>query len=123
MTNGETTDYASTAHGVAAYTPELGEGTPGSGFVFPDDEALIEEEFQRTLQYSLDAARSAPDPDDPVSHQGFTTEPFYLELDEADPQYTNIPLVDFRFTKSYGDPKMWPYWPRRTSTARAGRMP
>ncbi len=39
VTNGETTDYAETSAGTIAYTPELGEGTPGSGFVFPDDEA------------------------------------------------------------------------------------
>jgi hypothetical protein len=105
ITNGETTDYASTVQGTLAVTPELGEGTPGSGFVFPDDEQLIEAEFQRTLQFSLDAARSATDPDDPVSHLGRTTSPFYLELDGFDPQYSNIPLVDFKFDVSYGDPQ------------------
>jgi hypothetical protein len=40
ITNGETTDYADVNAGTIAFTPELGEGTPGSGFVFPDDEAL-----------------------------------------------------------------------------------
>ena len=39
VTNGETTDYAETSAGTIAYTPELGEGIPGAGFVFPDDEA------------------------------------------------------------------------------------
>jgi zinc carboxypeptidase len=105
ITNGETTDYASTATGTLSVTPELGEGTPGSGFVFPDDETLIQEEFQRNLQFALDAARSAPDPDDPVSHLGRTTKPFYLEMDDVDPQFSNIPLVDFRFNVSYGDPQ------------------
>jgi hypothetical protein len=90
---------------VLSVTPELGEGTPGSGFVYPDDEALIEAEFQNGLQFALDAARSAADPDDPVSHLGRTTSPFYLEMDSADPQYTNIPLVDFKFNVSYGDPQ------------------
>src|SRR4051812_7374288 len=32
VTNGETTDYAETSRGTIAYTPELGEGTPGAGF-------------------------------------------------------------------------------------------
>jgi hypothetical protein len=105
ITNGETTDYTSTVHGGIAQTPELGEGTPGSGFVFPDDEALIQAEFARTLQYSLDAARSATDPDDPSSHLGNTTEPFYTEMDDVDPQYTNIPLIDYEFSVSYGTPQ------------------
>jgi hypothetical protein len=105
ITNGETNDYASTAQGALSVTPELGEGTPGSGFVYPDDEALIEAEFQNGLQFALDAARSAPDPDDPVSHLGRTTSPFYLEMDSVDPQYTNIPLVDFKFSISYGSPQ------------------
>lgn len=105
ITNGETTDYASTAQGTIAVTPELGEGTAGSGFVFPDDEALIQAEFARNLQFALDAARSALDPDDPVSHLGRTTQPFYLEMDSVDPQLTNIPLVDFRFNESWGDPQ------------------
>jgi Zinc carboxypeptidase len=106
ITNGETTDYASRARGTLSVTPELGEGTPDSGFVFPDDENLIQAEFENTLQFALDAARSAPDPDDPVSHLGFTTQPFYLEMDQADPQFSNVPLVDFKFNVSYGDPQM-----------------
>src|SRR4051812_39512571 len=56
VTNGETTDYADTAAGTIAYTPELGEGTPGAGFVFPDDEALIQAEFERTLNFDLGLA-------------------------------------------------------------------
>ena len=49
VTNGETTDYAETTGGTIAYTPELGEGQPGAGFVFPDNEALIQAEFERLL--------------------------------------------------------------------------
>ena len=59
VTNGETTDYAETSAGTIAYTPELGEGVPGAGFVFPDDEALIQAEFERTLDFHLGLARSA----------------------------------------------------------------
>ena len=35
VTNGETTDYADTNAGTVAFTPELGEGTPGAGFASP----------------------------------------------------------------------------------------
>ena len=41
VTNGETTDYAD-GQGAVAFTPELGQGEPGAGFVFLDDEALIQ---------------------------------------------------------------------------------
>ena len=37
-------------------------GCTGSGFVFPDVEAVVEEEFEKTLQFALDLARSADDP-------------------------------------------------------------
>ena len=86
VTNGETTDYADSAAGTVAFTPELGEGAPGAGFVFPDDEALIQAEFERMLAFHLGLARSAADPDDPVSPVGITVKPFYLDQDEIDPQ-------------------------------------
>ena len=58
VTNGETTDYAD-ARGTVAITPELGSGIPGAGFVFPDDEALVQAEFERILPFHLAMARSA----------------------------------------------------------------
>ncbi len=61
VTNGETTDYADTRAGTVAYTPELSEGAPGAGFVFPDDEALVQAEFERMLPFHLGLARSAAD--------------------------------------------------------------
>src|SRR6266545_4216678 len=79
ITNGETTDYAHAVQGTLAWTPELGEGVPGSGFVFPDDEALIQHEFEINLPFALDVAKSAPDPADPVSHLGNTTKPMYVD--------------------------------------------
>ena len=104
VTNGETTDYAD-SKGVVAYTPELGEGTPGAGFVFPDDEALIRAEFERILPFHLGLARSAVDPDDPISPVGITVKPFYLDQDEIDPQNGAQSLFDFTFAVSYGDPQ------------------
>jgi len=105
VTNGETTDYADTNAGTVAYTPELGEGVPGAGFVFPDDEALIQAEFEKTLRFHLGLARSAVDPDDPVSPVGIEVAPFYLDQDDIDPQNGQQSLFDFRFSVSYGDPQ------------------
>lgn len=88
-TNGETTDYAHAKAGTLAWTPELGEGIAGNGFVFPDDEALVQQEYAINLPFALDLAKSAPDPARPVSHLGNTTKPFYVDA----------------FPVSYGDPQ------------------
>jgi hypothetical protein len=105
VTNGETTDFADTNAGTVAFTPELGEGVPGAGFVFPDDEALIQAEFVKTLPFHLGLARSAADPDDPVSPVGIAVQPFYLDQDDIDPQNGQQSMFDFRFATSYGDPQ------------------
>jgi hypothetical protein len=105
VTNGETTDYADTEAGTVAFTPELGEGTPGAGFVFPDDEELVQAEFEKTLDFHLGLARSAADPDDPESPVGIDVEPFYLDADEIDPQNGQTSLFDFKFGVSYGNPQ------------------
>ena len=105
VTNGETTDYADVNAGTVAFTPELGEGKPGSGFVFPDNERLIQAEFERTLDFDLGLARSAAHPADPESPVGIDVEPFYLDPDDIDPQNGQTSLFDFKFDKSYGDPQ------------------
>ena len=61
-TNGETASWAHANAGALAFTVELGEGVPGSNFVFPDNEALIEQEYQLNRPFALDVARSAADP-------------------------------------------------------------
>ena len=90
ITNGDLTDDAY-EHGILAYTPEGTESDiPNvSGFEFPDDERLIEEEFQRHRLFSLDLAHSAEDPANPISHLGNTAQNFYVES----------------FADSYGDPQ------------------
>ena len=103
VTNGETTDYAHASTGALAWTPELSAGCPNCGFVFPDDEALVQEEFERNLPFALSVAKSAVDPDDPVSVLGIETKPFYTKSD--DPYKDGIPGVDFEFQYSYGDPQ------------------
>jgi murein tripeptide amidase MpaA len=105
VTNGETTDFADVSAGTIAFTPELGEGEPGAGFVFPDDENLVQAEFERTLDFSLGLARSARDPDDPASPVGLDTEPFYLDQAEVDPENGPLSAFDFTFDVSYGDPQ------------------
>jgi hypothetical protein len=88
-TNGETSSWAHAAVGALAFTIELGEGVPGSGFVFPDNEALIEQEYQVNRPFAFDVARSAADPSTPVSHLGNRVPPFVVD----------------RFPVSYGDPQ------------------
>jgi hypothetical protein len=105
VTNGETTDYAETAAGTIAYTPELGEGVEGAGFVFPDNEELVQAEFQRLLPFHLGLARSAAHPANPSSPVGIDVKPFYLDQDDIDPQNGQQSLFDFKFAVSYGDPQ------------------
>jgi Zinc carboxypeptidase/Immune inhibitor A peptidase M6 len=105
VTNGETTDYAETAAGTIAYTPELGEGQAGAGFVFPDNEGLVQAEFERLLPFHLGLARSAAHPANPTSPVGIDVQPFYLDQDDIDPQNGQQSLFDFKFAVSYGDPQ------------------
>lgn len=88
-TNGETSSWAHAAIGALAFTVELGEGLPESGFVFPDNEALIEQEYQVNRPFAVDVARSAVDPARPVSHLGNRVSPFVVD----------------KFPVSYGDPQ------------------
>lgn len=105
VTNGETTDYAHAATGTLAWTPELSDGCPNTdcGFIFPDDDALVQEEFRRNLPFADSVARSAVDPDDPESVVGLDAEPFYI--DSADPYKRGLPGTQLSFAYSYGDPQ------------------
>ena len=90
-TNGEFTDWAHHEQDVLAWTSELDEGCDGCGFVFPDDEGLVQHEFEINLPFAIDMARSAADPAKPKSHLGNRTEPFYLELTERGPHVRQQP--------------------------------
>jgi hypothetical protein len=85
ITNGATTGHVHNVHETLGYTPEMSTcqtisnkypddewvaGDCQSGFNFPDDEALVEEEFQNNIPFALDIARSAADPSNPASHLG-----------------------------------------------------
>ncbi|MGH9005737.1 MAG: zinc carboxypeptidase, partial [Acidimicrobiia bacterium] len=116
-TNGETTEHAHNVYGTLAFTPEMStcetvsaahpddEWRPQdceSVFHFPDDEALVQEEFEKNIPFALATARSASDPDNPVSVVGRTA-----------PEFVTDP-----FTVSYGDPQTVSVWGRRDHSAR-----
>ena len=100
-TNGEQTDYAAAVQGALAITPELGEGNDENGFEFPDSEGEIQHEFQINRDFAVAAARSATDPDNPVSPVNIKTQPFYLNTAKVDPQKSFNPMSDFTFAHSY----------------------
>ena len=103
VTNGEANDFMHKRGGALAWTPELSPGCPSCGFVFPDDEALVQEEFERNLPFAESVANSAADPDDPKSSLGIKTKPFYVKSD--DPYKAGLPNSNFTFKYSYGDPQ------------------
>ena len=103
VTNGEANDYLHKQGGALAWTPELSPGCPSCGFVFPDDEALVQEEFERNLPFADSVANSAADPDDPKSSLGIETKPFYLKSDDSYKE--GLPYSNFTFNYSYGDPQ------------------
>ena len=100
-TNGEQTDYAAADQGALAITPELGEGNQGSGFEFPDSEGQVQHEFTINRDFAVAAARSATDPDNPVSPVNIKTQPFYLNMAKVDPQKSFNPMSDFTFATSF----------------------
>jgi hypothetical protein len=89
-TNGDVVDDAHHSWGTQAYTVELSGGSggpvggtvdspeslPPGGFVFQDDDAAVQAEFEKNLQFALDLAKSAPQPDRPQSHLGNTAPDF-----------------------------------------------
>jgi Zinc carboxypeptidase/Immune inhibitor A peptidase M6 len=81
-TNGDTDTHAQVQYGTLGFTPEMStceaasNSVPDdewlaedcvSGFIFPDDEELIQAEFEKNIPFALSVAQSAHDPDDPVS--------------------------------------------------------
>ncbi|TDB85401.1 zinc carboxypeptidase [Actinomadura sp. KC216] len=90
-TNGDTDGQADNVHGALSITPEMAtcesaarsdpddEWEPedcASGFEFPDDETLIQKEFQKNIPFALSVAKSAKKPDEPVSAVGRTAPDF-----------------------------------------------
>lgn len=103
-TNGDTDTDLQARYKTLGFTPEMAtceaasavdpddEFDPldcGSGFEFPDSEPLIQAEFEKNIPFALSVAKSAKDPDDPVSAVGRTAENFRIDS----------------FDVSYGDPQ------------------
>ncbi len=116
-TNGDTDTHMQAAFGTLGFTPEMSTcqavsdlypddeweaGDCQSGFNFPDDEELIQEEYEKNVPFALAVAESALDPDDPVSVVG---------LDAAD-------FVVDSFDVSYGDPQTVAVTAKRALTAK-----
>ncbi len=103
-TNGETIDHVHGKYGTLGWTVEENEGCAGCGFVFPDDEALVQKEFERNLPFALDVARSATRPDRPQSHLGNRAPAF--DVDEFDVSYGDPQTVQTRARRSLGKVRM-----------------
>ncbi|MBP2703252.1 immune inhibitor A [Microbispora sp. RL4-1S] len=99
-TNGEMTDHAHFAYGTLAWTPELDEGCEGCGFVFPDDEAQVQAEFEKQLPFALDVLKSARDFTEPVSHLGNTVPDFVV--DDFDTSYGTDQVVQVNAQRKLG---------------------
>ena len=93
-TNGDTDTAITARYGTLGFTPEMttcetasridpdDEWEPedcGSGFEFPDDEGLVQDEFAKNVPFALSVARSAGDPDDPKSVVGRSTPTFQVD--------------------------------------------
>jgi Zinc carboxypeptidase/Immune inhibitor A peptidase M6 len=103
-TNGDTDTHMTERYGTLGFTPEMStceaasNSVPddewvaancGSGFHFPDDEGLVQAEFEKNIPFAMSVAKSADDPDDPESVVGRDTEDFRVDT----------------FEVSYGDPQ------------------
>ena len=100
-TNGDTNDdlYARTK--TISYTPEGSPGVgTGSGFIFQDVEADVQEEFERHTQFALDLARSADDVTRPDSHLG-NKAPNFVE-DTFDVSFGNPQTVQVNARRDLG---------------------
>ena len=103
-TNGDTDTHMTEEYDTLGFTPEMStceaasafdpddEWDPaacGSGFEFPDDEELVQQEFEKNIPFALSVAESAEEPDDPESVVGREAPNFVVDS----------------FDVSYGDPQ------------------
>ncbi|MBP2053258.1 hypothetical protein J2Z21_006250 [Streptomyces griseochromogenes] len=90
-TNGEADGHASNVDGMAMFTPEMSTCETASDvdpndawnpddcqsvFNFPDDEKLIQREFEKNVPFALSVAETAAHPDRPVSSVGLSAADF-----------------------------------------------
>jgi hypothetical protein len=118
-TNGDLDTHMQEEYGTLGFTPEMStcevaadsvpdddwdaaEDCVAFGFDFPDDEALIQAEFEKNIPFALAVAESALDPDDPVSVVGRDAEDFRVDS----------------FDVSYGDEQTVGVWAKRALKAK-----
>ncbi|MPY49107.1 M14 family metallopeptidase [Streptomyces acidicola] len=109
-TNGEADGHAANVNGTAMFTPEMStcetasNADPddaweardcGSIFTFPDDEKLIQQEFEKNIPFALSVAESAAKPDQPKSSVGidapdFTPAPFTTSYSRGADQEVSV---------------------------------
>jgi hypothetical protein len=109
-TNGEADGHAANVNGTAMFTPEMSTCETVSDldpddawnaadcqsvFNFPDDEKLIQQEFQKNIPFALSVAESAARPDQPKSSVGrsaadFTTAPFSTSYSRGADQEVSV---------------------------------
>ncbi|WP_063732227.1 M14 family metallopeptidase [Streptomyces sp. RTd22] len=90
-TNGEADGHAANVNGMMMFTPEMSTCQTASnvdpndawqprdcasGFTFPDDEKLIQQEFAKNVPFALSVAETAQHPDQPSSSVGMTAPDF-----------------------------------------------
>ncbi len=118
-TNGDIDTHMQAAYGTLGFTPEMSTCEAASaidpddswlpencesGFHFPDDEALIQQEFEKNIPFALAVAKSAKDPDDPVSVVGIDTPNFVV--DSFDVSYGDPQQVAVTVKRAINDVKM-----------------
>ncbi|MFF3335918.1 M14 family zinc carboxypeptidase [Streptomyces sp. NPDC002888] len=109
-TNGEADGHAANVNGMAMFTPEMSTCETASnldpndawnaadcqsGFNFPDDEKLIQQEFAKNIPFALSVAESAAHPDQPKSSLGlkaadFTPAPFATSYSRGADQEVSV---------------------------------
>ena len=99
-TNGDTNDHMYGAAQTMSFTPEGSGAASGSGFVFQDDEADVQEEFEKHVQFALDLARSAPHRTRPDSHLGNVAPNFVV--DDFSVSYGNPQTVQVNARRDLG---------------------
>ena len=105
IVNGDTNGHATVEDGTLGFTPEMttcqtaSDIDPGdewfaedcvSGFNFPDDEGLVQAEFEKNIPFALAVAEATHKPNDPVSNAGFKApdlvpDPFALSHSTTQP--------------------------------------
>ncbi|MER6693837.1 M14 family metallopeptidase [Streptomyces minutiscleroticus] len=109
-TNGEADGHAANVNGMAMFTPEMSTCQTASDldpddawnaadcasvFTFPDDEKLIQQEFEKNVPFALSVAETAAHPDRPSSPVGieapdFTPAPFTTSYSRGADQEVSV---------------------------------